>query len=226
MNTEFIPSLGLYYAVKELIRVGRGREKKREGKNVEERKIDFVWAVNNFANGGLAGFITTLITYPIQIPLPVILSRSLQWNTPSTPRLTRINKPLYLLRKSKDILYRGFFLSSISITLSRSILYGFFDTFKVFFERDFVSQTVVGGYGAFLGTLVSYPFVTVIRNRIVKKERVRSNYESWRMIVEEEGWRGLYRGVRREGVKAVFAGVVLAGIEWGQFVVYPRFSIE
>lgn len=188
-NTEFMPRLGMFYAIKELLRVSRNKELKQMGAAL--------WAVNNFINGAGAGYLTILLTYPIQIPSSILFMRSAKWNTVESLSLVGYKKYLHLIRKGIDIHYRGFFLSSINTMLYRGILYGFFDTAKIFVKRDPIVQVLLGSMGAGMGSIVVYPLVIVIKNRILKKEIYRNNYESWRGIVKEEGWRGLYKGIKR-----------------------------
>ena len=185
-----------------------------------------MWALQNFINGGLAGFVTISLTYPFNIPSSILFSRLSKWNTFQSLALTGYQHYWHLIRKTLDVHYRGFFLSSLNTVLYRGILYGCFDSLKVFLKNDFVLQTLLGTFAAGIAATTVYPLTVIVKNRILNREKFRSNYESYKGLVKVEGWKGLYKGVRKEGPRSIFAGLSIAAIEHSQFALYPRINIH
>ena len=217
-NAEFVSRLGIFYAVKELARVYRNKQLKELG--------SIKWVFQNFINGGLAGLVTISLTYPFNIPSSILFARLAKWNTFQSLSLTGYHHYWHLIRKTLDVHYRGFLLSSVNTVLYRGILYGFFDSLKVFFKKDFIAQTLLGTVSAGIASATVYPLTVIVKNKILNRDRFKSNYESYKGIVKIEGLKGFYRGVRKEGPRSIFAGVSIAAIEYSQCAVYPRINIH
>jgi solute carrier family 25 (adenine nucleotide translocator) protein 4/5/6/31 len=177
--------------------------------------------------GALSGMSTILPVYPMDLARTRLTA-----DVAVQRRYTGLVDCLAKTKQTEGVrgLYKGLAISLAGIIPYLAISLSMYDTMKSWARGNGYSQTpflnfLMGSLAAVMGQTISYPLDTVRRHLQVsgalgQTDRYSGTTDCVRKIFKSAGWRGFYRGVLANGLRAapqtgiefaVRAGVLLCG---------------
>jgi solute carrier family 25 (adenine nucleotide translocator) protein 4/5/6/31 len=175
----------------------------------------------NMVSGGVAGAGSLSIVYPLDYARTRLAS--------DVGGKERVFKGLgdCIMKTAKGpggvmSLYNGFGVSVVGIIPYRGVYFGMFDTLKESnpyqkenSARGFASKFAVAQITAITAGFISYPFDTVRRRLQMQSEKpvaewkYKGSIDCCKVILQEEGMNGLFKGVSANVLRTVGAALVL-----------------
>ena len=156
--------------------------------------------------GAIAGSATVLTTNPIWVVNTRMTARKRASDEQSLPGAKPKRAPstigtfISLVRSEGfSSLFKGV-LPALVLVINPILQYTIFEQLKNFVaKRRTVTATDVfylGALGKLLATSITYPYITIkSRMHMAGKGEVKQNtFEALRLVIENEGWSGLYKG--------------------------------
>lgn len=172
--------------------------------------------LKNILAGGLAGFISLPIVYSLDF-VRTRLSNDIIIASKNGQRQFKGLIDVYVKTLKSDGvvgLYRGFYISAVSMFFYRGAYFGIYDTFQPILckGKDNFFQNFLLGYSitVFAG-MVIYPMDSVRRRMMMRSgeiEKYRGSMDCYLKIVRNEGYGALMKGA---GVN-IFRGIAGAGV--------------
>ena len=189
--------------------------------NATVQKGSMQWCANNAMSGGLAGLIFNFIIYPYdnlkvrtsQLKMMVKLA-----HPEAAPNFT-VFETLKHVKGTEGLwsLYRNIGVRSYGIFLYRSMLFGYYDSFKPIFriEKDYLLSFILGWMVSTFSVAVTEPikaienaqnlYVPIDRSMMISGLKTR-----W----ENEGISLFGKGITRAVYRGFFGGILLVLYDW------------
>ncbi|KAJ6107913.1 hypothetical protein N7523_009236 [Penicillium sp. IBT 18751x] len=163
--------------------------------------------VESMIAGAIAGSATVLITNPIWVintRMTARRSESEEQALPGAPKKAKastINTLMDLLRlEGPKALFAGV-LPALILVINPILQYTIFEQLKNVVERRRrmtpKDAFYLGALGKILATSITYPYITIkSRMHVASKDGPKESLNgSFKRIIQEEGWTGLYKGI-------------------------------
>ncbi|KAK7515119.1 mitochondrial carrier domain-containing protein [Phyllosticta citriasiana] len=177
--------------------------------------------IESMIAGALAGSATVLITNPIWVVNTRMTARSKSESTETLPGGAKPKAPSTigtLISIVKDEGFTRLFagvMPALVLVINPILQYTIFEQLKNMLEkRRRVTPTdsfYLGALGKLLATSITYPYITVkSRMHVAGKDGPKEDmFTSFRRILKEEGWGGLYGGIGPKVTQSVITAAFL-----------------
>lgn len=174
--------------------------------------------VANILSGGFAGATTGFFVYPIDMARTRLAA---DVGKGANRQYTGMVDCSIKITKTDGLqgLYKGFVISSIGYFVYRGLYFGCYDSSIYWVGKDInvfmkwvIAQTVVT-----FSTFGSYPIDTVRRRLMMQAGRqdvmYRGTVDCFNKILQNEGWRALFKGAWSNTLRGLGAAIVLVGYD-------------
>jgi len=191
------------------------------------------WFAGNLASGGAAGACSLLFVYSLDFARTRLANDNKSSKKGGGER--QFNGLIDVYKKTIATdgiqgLYRGFNISCVGIIVYRGLYFGMYDSLKpVVLTGDLKNSLLASfllGWAITIGAgLASYPIDTIRRRMMMTSgEAVKytSSMHAFRVIVEKEGVKSLFKGAGANILRAIAGAGVLAGYDKLQVMVFGQ----
>lgn len=166
--------------------------------------------VESMLAGALAGSATVLLTNPIWVVNTRMTARKSEEHEQTLPGSKPARSPTTIGTLLSIIRNEGFLrlfagvMPALVLVINPILQYTVFEQLKNMMEKKRritpKDAFYLGALGKLLATTITYPYITVkSRMHVAGKDGPKENImQSFRRIIKEEGWAGLYGGKKRE----------------------------
>jgi adenine nucleotide transporter 17 len=166
--------------------------------------------------GAIAGSATVLITNPIWVVNTRMTARKSSDDTStSTKAPSTLGTLLALLRDEGPARLFAGVMPALVLVINPILQYTVFEQLKQMLEKKRrvtpKDAFYLGALGKLLATSITYPYITVkSRMHVAGRDGPRENMlDTFRRIVKEEGWAGLYGGIGPKVTQSVVTAAFL-----------------
>ncbi|RUS17190.1 mitochondrial ADP/ATP translocator [Jimgerdemannia flammicorona] len=220
---RYFPTQALNFAFKDKFKRMFNKDKKRDGY--------WPWFWGNLASGGAAGAASLTFVYSLDY------ARTRLANDAKSAKKggeRQFNGLIDVYRKTLATdgiagLYRGFAVSCVGIIVYRGLYFGLYDSIKPMLPPNLQSNfgaTFLLGWAITTGAgLASYPIDTVRRRMMMTSgEAVKysSSWQAFRVIVQKEGVKSLFKGAGANILRAIAGAGVLSGYDQLQLLLFGK----
>jgi len=221
---RYFPTQALNFAFKDQFKRMFGYTKEKDGY--------WVWFGGNLASGGAAGASSLLFVYSLDYARTRLANDS---KAAKKGGERQFNGLFDVYRKTLATdgiagLYRGFVVSCVGIVVYRGLYFGLYDSLKPVVLTGNMKDSFIGsfflGWGITIGAgLASYPLDTVRRRMMMtsgEAVKYKSSVHAFRVIVQKEGIKSLFKGAGANILRAIAGAGVLAGYDQLQLIAFGK----
>ncbi|KAF2146044.1 uncharacterized protein K452DRAFT_263550 [Aplosporella prunicola CBS 121167] len=177
--------------------------------------------IESMIAGAIAGSATVLLTNPIWVVNTRMTARKSESEEQVLPGSKPVKKPstigtlLAIIRNEGFLRLFAGVIPALVLVMNPILQYTIFEQLKNALEkRRRVTPTdsfYLGAFGKLLATSITYPYITVkSRMHVASKEGPKDDMRtSFRRIINEEGWAGLYGGIGPKVTQSVITAAFL-----------------
>ncbi|ORX94821.1 mitochondrial carrier domain-containing protein [Clohesyomyces aquaticus] len=177
--------------------------------------------VESMIAGAIAGSATVLITNPIWVVNTRMTARKSESDEQGLPGSKPLKKPstigtlLSIIRDEGPARLFAGVMPALVLVINPILQYTVFEQLKNMLEKKRrVTPTdafYMGALGKLLATSITYPYITVkSRMHVAARDGPKDNmFDSFRRIIREEGWAGLYGGIGPKVTQSVITAAFL-----------------
>jgi len=221
---RYFPTQALNFAFKDQFKRMFGYTKEKDGY--------WVWFAGNLASGGAAGASSLAFVYSLDYARTRLANDSKAAKKGGERQFNGLVDVYRKTLASDGIagLYRGFVVSCVGIVVYRGLYFGLYDSLKPVVLTGNMKDSFIGsfflGWGITIGAgLASYPLDTVRRRMMMtsgEAVKYNSSLHAFRVIVQKEGIKSLFKGAGANILRAIAGAGVLAGYDQLQMIVFGK----
>ncbi|KAL4468856.1 hypothetical protein ABPG72_008783 [Tetrahymena utriculariae] len=175
-----------------------------------------VWIASNLASGGLAGFFSSIFSYPLDYARTRLTN---DFHSPKIGNQKQYNGLIDVFRKtlaSDGIVgfYRGFIISSFGIIIYRAVYFGLYGSFRHLIPYNNIFLHF--GYSwtvTIAASMASYTVDTVKRRMMMtsgQAVKYRGSIDCIRYVLKNEGFKHLFNGFSLTLIKSITSACLLS----------------
>jgi len=221
---RYFPTQALNFAFKDQFKRMFGYSQAKDGY--------WKWFAGNLASGGAAGACSLLFVYSLDYARTRLANDN---KAAKKGGERQFNGMIDVYRKTLATdgiqgLYRGFNISCVGIIVYRGLYFGMYDSLKPVLltgnlKDSFLAAFALGWCITTGAGLASYPIDTIRRRMMMtsgEAVKYKSSMHAFRVIIEKEGVKSLFKGAGANILRAIAGAGVLAGYDQLQLIVFGK----